>query len=317
MQVRLTNIRYQADGIASFELTPVNGEDISPFLAGSNLDIHIRPGLIRQYSLTNAPDDLSAYRIAVQREESGRGGSKAMHDELRIGQVLEVGEPRNQFCLDPAAKHHVLMAGGIGITPLLAMARACIAAGHSFEMHYTARSPDKIAFRKALRSEIPKDTLTIYNDAAKGDARFDLAAHLPAFNKGSHMYICGPGGFMDATIAQAAGTGWPDDTVHIERFAGDAPVQLDSDGEFFVVLKKSGTRVAVAEDQTILEALDNAGIDVDFSCEQGICGTCITKVLSGRPDHRDSFLNDAEKASNQMIAVCVSRCIDEELILDM
>ncbi|MGN6459788.1 MAG: PDR/VanB family oxidoreductase [Pseudolabrys sp.] len=299
-------------GVAHFELRSAEGQTLPPFEAGAHVDVHIRPDLVRQYSLCGDPADTSRYRLAVRLEAQSRGGSTAMHADLGDGDRLQIGYPRNQFPLAREASRAVLIAGGIGITPLMAMGHALDRAGVPFHLHYCVRSRDGAAFRDELAAPPFAGRVSLHadDDAA---SHFD-ASILPPAQAGTHLYVCGPGPFMDARIAEAKVAGWADDHLHLERFSNE----VNRTGDVFTVTAvRSGVTVTVAAHESIAEALIRDGVDVALSCEQGVCGTCLVDVIEGVPDHRDCYLTDAEKAANRQMTICCSRAKTASLALDV
>jgi tetrachlorobenzoquinone reductase len=306
---RLTAICYAAEGINLYEFSPVDGGHLAGFAAGAHIDLYLPNGLVRQYSLCNPQQETHRYVVGIKRDPSSRGGSSYVHDQLKIGSVLQVSEPRNHFALHEEARHTVLIAGGIGVTPIACMVQRLRALGASFEIHYSVRRREEAAFLDVLAG----DRLHLHVDAENGGrplALGDIARRAP---QDAHLYCCGPGPMLDAF--EAACQGRPSSHVHLERFSAAAPVAAD--GGFTVQLARAGRSVFVAKGCTILDALRQDGVAVQASCEQGICGSCETRVLSGRPDHRDALLSDDEKKSNQVMMVCCSGSKDPVLVLDL
>jgi vanillate O-demethylase ferredoxin subunit len=302
MQVRIRNKIAAAQDICGFELVDPNGAPLPPFSAGAHIDVHVG-GLVRQYSLCNSPAETERYVIGVLLEPDSRGGSLAMH-ALEEGELLEISAPKNHFPLALGAKHTLLIAGGIGITPLLAMAEQLAADGESFELHYATRSATRTAFRDRLAAQHLVPHTRLYWDDTP-EARLDLAALLANPAAETHLYVCGPGGLIDAVLAQARAGGWEEAQLHREYF-GAAPLDSAADGAFQVELAQSGRVVEVAAGQTVIAALRDCGLDVPTSCEQGVCGTCLTKVLAGEPEHLDNYLTAEERAQGCFLP-CVSR----------
>lgn len=301
--------------ICAFELAEPHGQPLPAFSAGAHIDVHVGDGLVRQYSLCNHPEERDRYLIGVLKDPASRGGSVAMH-ALREGDMLEISEPRNHFPLQAGATHSVLLAGGIGITPILCMAERLAHIGASFELHYCTRSPERTAFQDRLAATGLAACARVYHDSVPDQGKLDLAAVLAQPAAGKHLYVCGPAGFIDAVLAAAKTAGWADDQVHREYF-GNVIQATDADGAFQVKLASTGQSIAVAADQSIVEALEAAGIDVPVSCEQGVCGTCLTRVLEGEPDHRDMYLTDDERAANDQMLPCCSRSKSAVLVLDL
>ncbi len=313
-QVQVTVARkwLTAEGIAAFELAPVAGELLS-FQPGAHLDVHLPNGLVRQYSLTNGPGLTSVYRIGVKLEKDSRGGSRYMHESVHVGEVLGLSVPRNNFTLRRDAARTVLIAGGIGITPLLAMAQTLARQGLTWELHYFAQSRDHIAFGEVL-------------DPLAGEVRMHLGltpeqtvdelhkitwSYAPA----NHAYVCGPGPMIEATRAIAAEAGWPEEAVHFEYFKNESP--RDDATAFEVSLARSNKSLRIDAGMSLLDGLRNEGVDLPSSCEQGACGTCIATVLEGEPDHQDVYLNDSERAAGDRMLTCVSRATSRRLVLDL
>lgn len=309
LKARLTAIRYAAEGIHLYEFSPVDTAAFPPFTAGAHVDLHLPHGLVRQYSLCNAQDETHRYVVGIKRDPASRGGSSYVHEQLRVGTVLQLGTPRNHFALHEEATHTVLIAGGIGVTPIACMAQRLRALGASFEVHYSVRKRGEAAFLDLLAGA----NLHLHVDAEHGDAPMALAPIVAGAPPDAHLYCCGPGPMLDAF--EGAATGRPAGHVHLERFAAAQPAAAD--GGFTVQLARSGRSVRIRPGRTILDTLREEGICVQASCEQGICGSCETRVLAGRPDHRDSLLSDEEKQANQVMMVCCSGSRDELLVLDL
>ncbi|MCI1005975.1 PDR/VanB family oxidoreductase [Herbaspirillum sp. C7C8] len=315
LQVRIAARREEADGIIGLELVSPDGSALPAFTAGAHIDVHLPGGMLRQYSLCNAPHEQHRYQIGVLRDAHSRGGSVAVHEVLKVGDLLTIGVPRNQFAL-VSAPHSLLLAGGIGVTPILCMAEALAACGASFEMHYCARSPARQAFRERIAaSGFARRVVHHYDD---GDVaqKLDLDALLSQADPATHLYVCGPAGFITHVVETARARGWPEAQVHFEYF-GAAPVQADGNGSFEVRLASSGQVYRIPEDRTVIQVLCEHGVDVPVSCEQGICGTCLTRVLEGEPDHRDQYLTDEERAANDQFTPCCSRARSPLLVLDL
>ncbi|MDI9409207.1 MAG: PDR/VanB family oxidoreductase [Candidatus Pacebacteria bacterium] len=310
--------RDEADGIISLELRHPDGKNLPAFVAGSHIDLHLGKDLIRQYSLTNDPAETNRYLIGVLREPQSRGGSIAVHDKLKVGVALEISQPRNSFPLDESAKHTVLMAGGIGVTPMLAMALRLKSLGKSFELHYCVRSKSRAAFVPLIEEAGLKDHVHFHFDDGEPSQKLDPSKSLkPA--SGTHLYVCGPGGFMEFILKSARTNKWSEDQLHVEYF-GAKPVDASAAaaaGSFRVKAKKSNKEFEVPPNKSIAKCLMENGIAIPTSCENGICGTCLTGVLEGIPDHQDSFQTKAEKEKNNMMTVCCSRSKSPLLVLDI
>lgn len=315
MQVRILRKFEVAAAICAFDLTNLDGTPMPAFAAGAHIDIHLQDGIIRQYSLCNRPADRNCYRVAVLREANSRGGSIAMH-ALAQGSLLEISEPKNHFPLAEAATHSILLAGGIGVTPILSMAEHLAAVGATFELHYCTRDPSRAAFLDQLTDERFGKRTHLYFDSDGEARRVDLGALVAAPEPGKHLYVCGPSGFIEAALQAARAAGWADRNVHREYFAASLQPQR-ADAAFRVELARDGRLIEVAADETVVAALAKAGIEVPTSCEQGVCGTCLTRVLSGEPDHRDMYLTDDERSANDRFMPCCSRSVSPLLVLDL
>lgn len=314
LDVRVRARRVEAEGICSFQLERAGGASLPAFRAGAHIDVHVPSGQVRQYSLCSDPGDASFWRIGVLREPASRGGSSGMHELVQVGSRLQVSAPKNLFALCDAP-HSVLVAGGIGVTPILAMARQLHRDGKPFELHYCARSPVRMAFRDEIaQGPFGNRSRLYFSEAAT--RQFDAVAALGAAPPGAHLYVCGPAGFMDHVLASAATAGWAQERLHREHFAGTAP-DASGDRPFQLRLARSGATLDVPAGTTALQVLLDAGIDVNYSCESGVCGTCTTAVLEGTPEHRDSCLMDAERADNRLFTPCCSRARTAALVLDL
>jgi tetrachlorobenzoquinone reductase len=307
-----------AEGVVTLELADVSGEPLPAFAAGAHIDVELPlPGgpQLRQYSLCNAPGERHRYVIGVGLDANSRGGSSWIHAQLQEGMRLRISAPRNNFPLAESAEHTVLVAGGIGVTPLLAMARRLTELGRRWTLYYCVRTPARAAFLGELMA-LGGEVVPMF-DGMPGVGSVDLVAVLaqaPAF---THFYCCGPAGLMKAFLAASAARDAA--TVHVEWFAApaasnDEPV---GEGEFQLHLARTQRTLAVLPKQSILDVLLDAGIDVPYSCRDGVCGSCETRVLAGECDHRDLVLMPAEAAANDRIMLCVSRCKGAALTLDL
>ncbi|WP_236492242.1 PDR/VanB family oxidoreductase [Pseudomonas sp. PA-5-4A] len=301
-------------GVAARDRPRRDGAPLPMFDAGAHVDIHIGPGLVRQYSLCSNPADPSLYRLGVLRDPASRGGSVGVHDILLEGHEVQISLPRNLFALAAEARRSVLLGGGIGVTPMIAMAYALHAAGQTFELHYCGRERERSAFLAELASAPFAAQVFTHFDDEGPEQKLDLAKVLGKGEAGVHMYTCGPAGFMDWVIQGARRQGYSESHIHKEYFQVDVD---SSGGSFEVVAARSGKTVKVAEGQSILAALAQVGIKIEISCEQGVCGTCLCDVLEGEPDHRDVYLTDDEKAGNDQVLVCCSRAKSKKLVLDI
>ncbi len=314
LRLRVQAIRRQAEGIHAFELVDPDGLPLPAVSAGAHVDVHLPGGLVRSYSLAGDPAERGLWLLGVLREKNGRGGSRAMHEQVRVGDLLAVGQPRNAFGLAAGATHTVLLAGGIGITPLKAMAHTLRAQGASFEMHYCARSPQTAAFVADLQALVPAGALHLHFDQGNPAQGLDIAALLARPAAGTHVYFCGPAGFMQA-CAQAT-SHWPAGTVHSEHFKAPEPAaKAQPDGAFEVRLARAGITVPVQPDQTIVRAIELAGLRVPTSCLSGLCGACKVDYLAGDVEHNDYILSDEEKT--RCMTLCVSRARSPLLVIDL
>ena len=303
-----------ADGVVALTLAPVDGEPLPAWTPGAHIDLRLTDELTRQYSLCGDPADRGTWRIGVLREPEGkgRGGSAYVHDELAVGTKLAVSAPRNNFELLKAEKY-LFIAGGIGITPILPMIAAAEAAGVDWTLLYGGRTRASMAFHAEELAAYGDDRVLLRPQDEHG--LLDLAAYLGQVQHGALIYACGPEPMLKA-VADACDH-WPPNALRVERFA---PVELAEPvrGESFeVVLARSGQTVTVEPGRSILETVEAAGVDVLSSCREGTCGTCETDVLDGLPEHRDSLLTEAERASNETMFICVSRCLGAQLTLDL
>ena len=302
-------IRRELQGeVVLLTLAHAEGLPLPAFRAGAHIDLHLADGLIRPYSLCGDPQDRHHYRLGILKEGSSKGGSLAVH-ALQVGDAVAVSEPRNLFALDEGAAHTLLIGGGIGITPMLAMAAELHAAGRSFALHYCARSRSQAPFVSQLDVS-PYSPHLHFSD----EQRIDLAAVLSDVPPNTHVYVCGPSRLMEAVNAQASASGYAPEQIHQECFSAE----VETGGEAFeVVAAASGITVKVLQNQTIVEALALAGLKVNVSCKQGICGSCLTDVIEGEPDHRDRYLTDEEKADGDQILLCCSRAKCGRLVIDL
>ena len=312
LRVVVARKRPVAEGVVSLELEAVQGQ-LPTFQPGAHIDVHLPNGLVRQYSLVNGPGELRRYVIGVKREPDSQGGSSCLHDVVREGDVLAISEPRNNFPLRRDAFHTTLIAGGIGATPLLAMAQALYVSSLSFDLHYFAQSAEHLAFAEIL--EWLGDRVTVHLGLNPDATRDALGSLLGGSGDGQHVYICGPGPMLDAARRLATAAGWPDEAVHFEYFKN--ATAIDRSTTFEVELARSALTLAVPQGSSIMEVLRANGIGVPSSCEQGACGTCIVPVLAGEPDHQDVYLNDSERTAGNRMAICVSRSRTARLVLDI
>ncbi|TGG93617.1 oxidoreductase [Natronospirillum operosum] len=318
MVLRLERKTIIAERICSLELVDPHARPLPRFSAGAHLDLQVADGVVRQYSLSNDPTEDQRYRLAVLKEEDSSGGSVAVHDQLQEGDLVLVSAPRNHFRLANEARHSLLFAGGIGITPILSMAWSLQGRGAAFDLHYSARSEARTAFRDEIRSAPFADRTRFYfsDGAPRQRFRDQLPQLIPEPADHTHVYVCGPRGFIEAVMDSFESRGWPKQQLHTEYFEG-AEFDTSDDDSFEVELASSGDVYTVPPDRSVFEVLDEAGIFIPTSCEQGVCGTCLTKVLEGEPEHRDMFMDDDEHATNDQFTPCCSRSKSKRLVLDL
>ena len=321
IETRIRSITNLAKDINAFELVSQDGGSLPAFSAGAHIDVFLNDGIVRQYSLCSDPGKTHHYVFAVLREANGTGGSIALHDTLRAGQLLTISAPRNNFMMSSSAVRHLFLAGGIGITPIRAMIYRCLSEALDFELVYCTRSADRTAFYRDLVNE---HACLIHHDEGNADKNFDLKTHLATPTPGTHLYYCGPPAFMRAVMRAAAH--WPAGTCHFEYFKNDpgetapdefsaATVEDDpSEPGFQVKIKSTDAVFTVPPDRTIVEVLRDNGIEVETSCESGLCGTCRTRYLEGEPDHQDMILSDDERERD--VLICCARSRSPLLVLD-
>ena len=316
ISVRVARKAVEATDICSFELVAADGTPLPGFSAGSHIDVHLPGGVTRQYSLCNDSQETHRYMLGVLRDPASRGGSQAMHDTVQEGDLLDISAPKNHFSLAAHASRSLLLAGGIGITPILCMAERLAATGAPFDMHYCSRTRERTAFYERIQAAPFVGQVQIHLDDGPAEQKLALPALLATPRVGVHLYVCGPKGFMDAVLQTARASGWPEAQLHYEFFSAEVQKSAD-DASFDVKLASSGRVVRVAADQTVAKALALAGVDVPMSCEQGVCGTCLTRVLEGVPDHKDMYLTPEEQAANDQFTPCCSRSKSALLVLDL
>ena len=313
LEVTVSRRSRETADVALIELVATGAEKLPVFTAGSHIDMHLPNGLIRQYSISNDPAESGLYRLGVLLTARSRGGSRSAH-ALRAGEIIKIGQPRNHFGLFETAKKTVLVGGGIGITPLMSMSYRLHSIGASFELIHCSRSRVKAAFLKRLSTTAFAPNIRWCFDNADGSTSFDPQT-LPQPDLGTHLYVCGPAGFMNYVVSAAEKAGWSKSSIHIESFEPSLPGEDDL--EFTVIAKRSGKTITVRSNQSMAQALREAGIPVTVSCEQGICGTCLVPVLDGVPEHRDRYQSDLELSTNSLVALCCSRSKSKTLVLDI
>lgn len=311
IKARLQSIRYATADIQLFEFVSVDGSALPATSAGAHVDVHLANGITRSYSLIRAESAPQSYVVGVKRDPNSRGGSRYMHEQLRVGTALELSAPRNLFPLKEDAAHTVLFAGGIGITPILCMAERLEQLGVSWEMHYASRSRADLA----LLPELARfgDKVHVHADDEAGRV-LDLAAIVAKAPQDAHFYCCGPAPML--TAYEAACAARAPETVHLERFGASAPVATSGDG-FTVQLARTGIELHVPSNATLLDVLTQNGIAIDSSCQAGICGCCEVTVIEGEIDHRDEVLTSAQRADNKTMMTCCSRAKGERIVIDL
>jgi len=312
MQLRVRAITYLAEAINGYELVDPRGRDLPRFAPGAHVEL-LAGGFLRRYSLWNDPAERRCYCIAVLREAASRGGSQYLHENVRVGDIVEVSPPRNNFPLDPAGERHLLIAGGIGIAPIVSMVAELRRRGADFQVHYCTRSPERTAFRRELSPLAAEGRVRFHHDGGDPVQGLDIAATLREPRPGTHLYYCGPAPLMAA--ATEATRNWPAGTVHCEYFTGMPEPVATENHPFRVQLAKSGGEYEVRAGETIAEVLQRHGVAVRTSCELGYCGTCLTPYVAGEPDHRDQVLE--ENGRQRYVLICCSRAKSPVLILEL
>ncbi|WP_426115360.1 PDR/VanB family oxidoreductase [Pseudomonas sp. DSP3-2-2] len=315
IDVVVVSRKNEAQDICSYELASVDDSALPGFSAGAHIDVHLPGGVIRQYSLCNHPEERHRYLIGVLKDPASRGGSQCLHEQINTGDRLRISEPRNLFPLVHQARRSLLFAGGIGITPILCMAERLAHSNADFEMHYCARSSERAAFVERIKNSSFADRVFLHFDE-QPETALNAARVLAQPGENVHLYVCGPGGFMQHVLDSARAQGWQEDSLHREYFAA-TPTDTSNDGSFSVKVGSTGQVFEIPTDKTVVQVLESHGINIATSCEQGICGTCLTRVLEGVPDHRDLFLTENEQALNDQFTPCCSRSKSSLLVLDL
>jgi ferredoxin-NADP reductase len=305
-------VRPEATGVISLRLRDAGNTELPPWRPGAHIEVRLPSGRIRQYSLCGEPSDRRQWMVAVLNEPHGRGGSSELHDTSRPGSVLFAGEPRNRFALGPADSY-LFLVGGIGITPILPMVRHVANAGDEWTLHYGGRSRHHMAFADSLSDLFPDEVRLWPSDE---DGRMPLAKLIDTAAPGTHVYACGPEPMLEEVAARCRDSG-ASPVLHLERFgARTEPDEHPANTAFEVELRRSGLRLPVPADRTVLEVVRDTVPTVPFDCQQGYCGTCETRVLAGRPEHRDTYLDDQDRAEGELMMICVSRSLDPVLSID-
>lgn len=318
--VRVARKWLEAEGIMAFELVSPEGTPLPAFTPGAHVTIRVtpvgQPPLLRTYSLCNAPGERDRYVLGIKREPASRGGSVAMHDAVKIGDLLDISAPQNHFPLCASASSHLLLGAGIGITPLLAMAQHLHIHGQAFDLHYFMRGAEHVAFRNRLAPGETAGSVHYHAGLTAPQVSACLKVLMASPPADCHAYACGPAAFMQAVRA-IGDAEWGSQRLHFEHFQAPESSTSGSNSEFEVRLARSGRSCRVGPEETIVAALARIGCSIDVSCEQGVCGTCLTRVLAGEPEHRDAYLTDAEHMENEQMLVCVSRARSPVLELDL
>ncbi len=315
MVVRVSEVSQVAEKVKRFRFERVDGEPLPVFSGGAHVVVAMRDGdLLRRnpYSLMSSPSDQSAYEISVLRVEQSRGGSAFLHEKLKLGDTVTISQPINLFPYDVRGRKHIFMAGGIGITPFMAMMDQMSREGANFELHYAVRDRNHGAYWRELTERYGAHRVKIYVDMEK--LFIPTESILSNQPLGTHLYVCGPSGMIDAILGKATALGWPKQNLHSERFLAPPPGHV-----FKVHLQRSNRTITVGTHQSILEAVEASGIDAPYLCRGGACGQCETQVLacSGAIEHNDIFLEPDDKKSGTKIMICVSRLKGDEITLDL
>jgi|MEHZ01.5.fsa_nt_MEHZ011428713.1_7 vanillate O-demethylase ferredoxin subunit len=304
-----------ADKVIELELRDPDGQDLASRTAGAHLDLHIKKDMLRQYSIANNPSESNRYLVAVLVEEEGTGGSKAVENDINEGDKLLISEPRNHFPLIEDANFSVLIAGGIGLTPLLAMAYRLKGLGKPFKLYYRARSRSWAAYTDLLLNEFGDSVELFFSDEG-GRERFKLNELLAGLPQGTQLYTCGANGFMDY-VTQTASKYLSEDNIHLEHFYPVPASDPSGDKSFELYCEKSDVTLQVPADKSIVEVLDANGIDIPISCVEGVCGSCITAFTEGEVDHRDCVLSKSEREKSRLFTPCCSRALGDRLAIDL
>lgn len=313
LELRIVSRRIEAEDVVALVLASPTDSDLPPFSAGAHIDVEATPQFIRQYSLCNNPHHRGHYEIAVLRDPASRGGSIAIHDGFREGDLIRVSEPRNHFALQPVKSKALLIAGGIGVTPLLCMAERLDTLGAPFAMHYCTRTPERTAFRSRIGEAAFADRVVFHHDNGPEAQRFDPRALFAGAVPDADAYVCGPPAFIDWVQAAADEAGFPKERLYREYFAATATESENGETPFQLRIASTGETIQVGASESAAAALARHGIEIPVSCEQGVCGTCVTRVIEGEPDHRDMLMID----TNEEFTPCCSRALSPLLVLDL
>lgn len=315
MELVVTGLRAEAEGVLGVELRSPSRSALPGFEPGAHVDVALPNGLTRQYSIASSAADTSRYCLGIGLAPASRGASRYAHEQLRLGDRLQVGTPRSLFRVDTSAAGHLFVAGGIGITPILSMIRWCVEHGREWRLLYCVRSRGAAAYLDRLASQANR--FVVHADDEHGGARVDLGAALRDMPAGWHVYCCGPGPMMDALSQCAGDAGIEPGAVHFERFGADTDRSDKPNGAFEVSLLRHGGRFTIPTGQSILSVLEANGLSLPSACREGLCRSCEVSLVSGAADHRDYVLSEDERAANQSILICVSRAQGGELVLDI
>lgn len=318
LELKVVEVIEEAPMVRSFRLEPVNGDGLPGYSPGSHIRVQLPNGDDRPYSLVNLDPScetatgMAEYRLGVRLEEESQGGSSFMHG-LKAGDQVSATLPKNEFPLSEDKGPALLIAGGIGITPIASMASALLRRGQDFALHYSGRAQGSLAFLEALRGLLGERLTEHYDDLTGGP--LDVGSVLDGAANGQHLYVCGPKPMIEAVQAAARARGWPEEKIHFELFT--PPVPQTGDTPFEVEVASTGETYSVPVGESIIQVLEAAGHDLIYDCQRGDCGICQTEVISGEPDHRDVVLTDSEKAEGKVMQICVSRARSAKLVLDL
>jgi ferredoxin-NADP reductase len=313
MWLRVRSITWLAEAITGYELVDPRGRDLPRFAAGAHIGLRLAGGPVRDYSLWNDPAERRRYCIAVLCDADRAAVSHRLRETVKVGDLVEVSAPRNNFPLDPATRYHLFLAGGIGITPIMAMIAELRRRRADFLLHYCTRSPQATAFRDELDLLAAQGRVRFHHDGGDPSRGLDIAAALRDPPPGTHLYYCGPEALMAA--AATAARVWPPGTVHCEYFSVPSAIEFGEDRAFRVKLVRQGGEYEIASGETILEVLRRHGIAVNGSCELGYCGSCLTRYLGGEPEHRDATLAATDRS--RYVLICCARAKTPILELDL
>lgn len=318
MQLIVSQITHEAQDVLGLELRSPTGEALPAFTAGAHVDVHLPHGLCRPYSIANAPSERHRYLLGVGLAPNSRGGSAFIHQQLQVGQRLEVGVPRSLFGLSETAGQHLFVAGGIGITPILSMVSACRARGQPWRLLYCVRSRARAAYAWPLAAMGRQHVSWHVDEEAAGQPP-DLRGFLDRTALDVHVYACGPAGLMKAVEQSAHEAGYAQAQIHFERFQPEATDATAAQGgqAFTAVLQRSGLRVPVPDGVSLLDALAHGGVSIPHACREGLCRSCEVGIVSGQADHRDQVLSEQERLAQRCMLPCVSRSLGPELVLDL